>query len=233
MDKFVTITHSEKPSSSKIAMLGKTIKVKKLPSSVIVQQPKHTSSSSPAIIPKLEPKMEPKNMFATMVSNMKGGNSNTINVFTDGSCIQCAKNKKNRPAGYACVFPEYPQHNYAAKLEGPTKTNNRAEYMACIKAFEIASVIDPSRTMVLCVHTDSELMINSLTKWLPGWKAKGWKKADGSPVLNVDLLKIMDAEKQKRVTIFKHVKAHTGKTDWASIHNDMADKMAKSAALKS
>lgn len=154
-----------------------------------------------------------------------------INVFTDGSCIQSGKNKQNRPAGYACVFPEYPSFNYAAKLEGKEKTNNRAEYAACIMALKIANKIDPTHTNILYVHTDSELMINSLTKWLPGWKSKGWKKADGSPVKNVDLLKVLDESLKHRVVVFKHVRAHTGKTDWASLHNDLADRMAKKAAL--
>lgn len=154
-----------------------------------------------------------------------------INVFTDGSCIQSSKNKANRPAGYACVFPEYPSFNYSAKLEGKEKTNNRAEYTACIVAMNIANKIDPKKTSILYVHTDSELLINSLTKWLTGWKSKNWKKADGSPVKNVDLLKILDEHMKHRVVIFKHVKAHTGKNDWASIHNDLADRLAKKAAL--
>lgn len=154
-----------------------------------------------------------------------------INVFTDGSCIQTVKNKANRPAGYACVFPEYPSFNYAAKLEGKEKTNNRAEYSACIMAFKIADKIDTTQNSILYVHTDSELMINSLTKWLNGWKSKNWKKADGSPVKNVDLLKSLDELMKKRVVVFKHVKAHTGKNDWASFHNDLADRLAKKAAL--
>lgn len=154
-----------------------------------------------------------------------------INVFTDGSCIQSSKNKSNRPAGYACVFPEFPSYNYAAKLEGKEKTNNRAEYTACIVAMKIADKIDPDHSKMLYVHTDSELMINSLTKWLTGWKNKNWKKADGSPVKNVDLLKILDDQLKHRVVVFKHVKAHTGKSDWASIHNDLADRLAKKAAL--
>lgn len=156
-----------------------------------------------------------------------------INVFTDGSCIQSSKNKQNRPAGYACVFPEFPSFNYAAKLEGKEKTNNRAEYTACIMALKIANKIDPTHSSILYVHTDSELMINSLTKWVPGWKSKGWKKADGSPVKNVDLLKVLDELLKQRVVVFKHVRAHTGKADWASIHNDLADRMAKKAALSS
>jgi ribonuclease HI len=154
-----------------------------------------------------------------------------INVFTDGSCIQSSKNKSNRPAGYACVFPEYPSFNYSAKLEGKEKTNNRAEYTACIMAMKIANKIDPKYSSILYVHTDSELLINSLTKWLTGCKNKNWKKADGSPVKNVDLLKILDEHMKQRVVVFKHVKAHTGKTDWASIHNDLADRLAKKAAL--
>lgn len=156
-----------------------------------------------------------------------------INVFTDGSCIQSGskKNKANRPAGFACVFPEYPAFNYAAKLQGSEKTNNRAEYTACIAALSIAEKIDSKFERTVCVYTDSELMINSLTKWLPGWKVKGWKKADGSPVKNVDLLKSLDELLKQRTVIFKHVKAHTGKKDWMSVHNDMVDKMAKHAAL--
>lgn len=185
----------------------------------------NTSKSMMPNIPKNTPKKQIKGG-----SDHKNDN-HIINVFTDGSCIQSTKSKANRPAGYACVFPEFPSFNFAAKLEGKEKTNNRAEYTACITALRIADDIDPTNTKIVCVHTDSELMINSLTKWLNGWKNKGWKKADGSPVKNVDLLKILDEQLKHRVTIFKHVRAHTGKKDWASIHNDLADRLAKKAAF--
>lgn len=178
-------------------------------------------------------KITPKNSTNTGdVQLIKTPLTNTmINVFTDGSCINNSKNKKTKFAGYACVFPEYPQFNYYAKLDGPEKTNNRAEYSACIAAFKVADEIDPKREKILMVHTDSELMINSLTKWLPGWKAKNWKKADGSPVKNVDLLITLDNCMKKRVATFKHVRAHTGKKDWSSVNNDLADQLAKKAAL--
>lgn len=171
------------------------------------------------------------NLPATIPSSKSSPSPAIINVFTDGSCIQSGKKKADRPAGFACVFPEYPAYNFSAKLVGPEKTNNRAEFMACITAMKIANKIDTSSEKVLYVHTDSELLIKSLTLWLPGWKAKGWKKADGAPVKNVDLLKQLDDLTKTRVIVFRHVKAHTGKKDWASIHNDMADQMAKAAAL--
>lgn len=205
MDKFITVTQS----NMKMVNAGTTPnKIK-----TIKPVPSHTS----------------------VVSKEKSNNSNNqniINVFTDGSCIQGGKTKKqSRPAGYSCVFPEYPSYNHSAKLLGPEKTNNRAEFSACIAAFKIADQIDPKLQKLLYVYTDSELLINSVTKWLPGWKAKNWKKADGSPVKNIDLLKILDDAIKRRVVVFRHVRAHTGKKDWQSVNNDLADKLAKQAAL--
>jgi ribonuclease HI len=77
------------------------------------------------------------------------------------------------------------------------------------------------------------LMINTFQKWIPGWKARGWKKADGGEIKNLDLVKEIDEllSLNKRKLLFSYVKAHTGKQDWISIHNDMADKMAKEACL--
>jgi ribonuclease HI len=45
------------------------------------------------------------------------------------------------------------------------------------------------------------------------------------------LLKVLDELLKKRKVVFKHVRAHTGKKDWESINNDLADRMAKTAAF--
>lgn len=147
--------------------------------------------------------------------------------FTDGSCSD--QTKKKRTAGYAVVWPDYPDHDLALPLEGETITNNRAEYMALIQAAHIATVIDSSGMRPLTVYTDSELLINSVTKWLLGWKKNGWLKADKNPVANQDLLKQIDVLIHTRDIRFKHVKAHTGRTDWESRWNDVADQRAKAA----
>ena len=44
----------------------------------------------------------------------------------------------------------------------------------------------------LLVHCDSTYVINSVTKWMPGWKRRGWRKGDGKPVLNVEIMKALD-----------------------------------------
>ncbi|MFR4189548.1 MAG: RNase H family protein, partial [Corynebacterium variabile] len=76
--------------------------------------------------------------------------------------------------------------------------------------------------LVLC---DSQYVINSVTKWMPGWKKKGWKKRDGKPVLNVDLMKAIDAAMQGRRVRFEWVKGHAGHP-----MNEAADQRANAAA---
>jgi len=71
----------------------------------------------------------------------------------------------------------------------PHGTNNMGELMAVLDLLRSTAHRDEPLT-ILC---DSQYVINSLTKWLPGWKRKGWKKADGKPVQNVDLLQAIDA----------------------------------------
>lgn len=47
----------------------------------------------------------------------------------------------------------------------------------------------------LTICTDSQLIINSMTIWLEGWRRKNWIKSDKKPVLNVDLIKRLGIKK--------------------------------------
>src|SRR5664280_2809242 len=62
-------------------------------------------------------------------------------------------------------------------------TNNMGELMA------VLDLLRQTRGEELRVLCDSQYAINCCTKWIPGWKRRGWRKADRQPVLNVDLLK--------------------------------------------
>jgi ribonuclease HI len=145
-----------------------------------------------------------------------------INVFTDGSCIN--NGKKSAKAGFAVLFPESPEHNYASKLQSPC-TNNRAEFSACIKAIEICNIIDDQKPIK--IYTDSELLIKTMTKYIKAWKKNQWRKADNKPICNLDLVLELDALTENKQIIWNHVIAHTGKQDWISQMNDRVDKMAK------
>ncbi|NBO72552.1 MAG: hypothetical protein EBU66_20215 [Bacteroidetes bacterium] len=150
-----------------------------------------------------------------------------ITCFIDGSCTN--NGKLGAVAGYAAVFPDYPDYDISEPLTGKIQTNNRAEFTAFIRAAQQADVIDPSNNLVLDIYTDSELLVKSITKWLPGWKRSNFIKSDNKPVLNKDLLLTIDNIISKRKVKWNHVRAHTGKQDYASIYNDKADRLAKEA----
>ncbi|SDY58610.1 RNase HI [Tessaracoccus flavus] len=100
-------------------------------------------------------------------------------------------------------------------------TNNMGELMAVLDLLRSTAHLDePLR--ILC---DSQYVINSLTKWMPGWKRKGWKKGDGKPVLNVELMKDLDAAMRGRELEFEWVKGHAGHR-----MNEAADERARAAA---
>ena len=100
-------------------------------------------------------------------------------------------------------------------------TNNMGELMAVLDLLRQTRDADDD-LLVMC---DSQYVINALTKWLPGWKRKGWKKADGKPVLNVELLKDLDTELRGRRVTFEWVKGHAGHE-----LNEAADARARAAA---
>ena len=101
-------------------------------------------------------------------------------------------------------------------------TNNMGELMAVLDLLRQTASVPDEPLRVLC---DSQYVINSLTKWMPGWKRKGWRKGDGKPVLNVELFKELDRELAGRDVSFEWVKGHAGHA-----MNEAADARARAAA---
>jgi ribonuclease HI len=84
----------------------------------------------------------------------------------------------------------------------------------------------------VCIVTDSQLMLNSMTTWIAGWKRKGWKTAGGQPVKNQDLVKALEAEIGRHAEVRWHwVRGHeTGAAHAHKALNDRADRLAVAAA---
>lgn len=101
-------------------------------------------------------------------------------------------------------------------------TNNMGELKAVLDLFEATASRPEAKLRVYC---DSQYVINSLTKWMPGWKKKGWKKSDGKPVLNRELLEALDQALTGRDYEFIWVKGHAGHE-----LNEKADSLANGAA---
>ena len=138
----------------------------------------------------------------------------TITAAADGSALG-----NPGPAGWAW----YVNDDCWRAGGWPHGTNNQGELMAVLDLFRSTAHIPQEDLHILC---DSQYVINSVTKWMPGWKRKGWRKADGKPVLNVDILKDIDRELAGRKYTFEWVKGHAGHD-----LNEAADERARAVAI--
>lgn len=136
----------------------------------------------------------------------------TIVAAADGSALG-----NPGPAGWAW----YVDDTTWAAGGWPHGTNNQGELMAVIDLLDSTAHLDED-LRILC---DSQYVINAVTKWMPSWKRKGWRKADGSPVLNRELLERLDRAVQGRRYTFEWVKGHAGHA-----LNEAADVRARAVA---
>ena len=97
-------------------------------------------------------------------------------------------------------------------------TNNRMELTACLAVLERLQQL-PHRPG-LAIRTDSKYLIDGFSRWINGWKRKGWRTASGGAVLNRDLWEALDAARLPDVAL-QHVKGHSGDPD-----NERCDALA-------
>ncbi len=159
-------------------------------------------------------------------------------IYTDGACKN-NQNKNIRTAGCGVYFAENNNDlqidNISIKLEGSKQTNQVAELTACILAIE--KIVSLNVTEDIIIKTDSMYTINCINTWFEGWKKRGWKKADGKPVDNLELIKQLHNYVKTYNIKMCHVRAHKEEppkddpnyNDWYG--NMMADKLASEGAL--
>jgi ribonuclease HI len=142
-------------------------------------------------------------------------------VWTDGAC-----SGNPGPGGWAAIVVSA---DGTVELSGgePHTTNNRMEYTAALEGLR---ALPPGSHA--CIVTDSRLMLDSMTKWIKGWKRRGWKTAGGDPVKNQDLVRALDAEIARHAAVRWHwVRGHeTGAQHAHKALNDRADRLAVAAS---
>jgi len=136
----------------------------------------------------------------------------TITAAADGSALG-----NPGPCGWAWYIDE---SRWAAG-GSPHGTNNQGELRAVLELLQATAGTDEK----LVIECDSRYVIDSVTKWMPGWKRRGWRKSDGGPVLNRDLLEGIDEALRGRDVQFSWVKGHAGHP-----LNEAADERANAAA---
>jgi ribonuclease HI len=143
-------------------------------------------------------------------------------VWTDGAC-----SGNPGPGGWAAILVDPAGEHVELSGGEPHTTNNRMEYTAALEGLR---ALPPSSRV--CIVTDSRLMLDSMTKWIHGWKKRGWKTAGGDPVKNQDLVKALHAEIARHDAVRWHwVKGHeVGDAHAHKALNDRADRLAVAAA---
>jgi ribonuclease HI len=137
-------------------------------------------------------------------------------IWTDGAC------KGNPgPGGWAAILVRAGEAPVELSGGHPATTNNRMEFMAALEGLRALPAGGHA-----CVVTDSRLLLDSMTKWIAGWKRKDWKTAGGAPVKNQDLVKALEAELARHAQVRWHwVRGHAD-----DVLNDRADQLAVAAA---
>lgn len=106
-------------------------------------------------------------------------------------------------------------------VDGPhAVTNNRMELRAVIEALD--GLPDGETVEVV---SDSRYVIDALSKWIHGWRRKGWRTAAGEPVLNRDLIEAVDACARDLAVRWRWVRGHDGHAA-----NEIVDALAQCAA---
>ncbi|MFC0204315.1 ribonuclease HI [Novosphingobium soli] len=137
-----------------------------------------------------------------------------VDVFTDGAC------KGNPGPGGWGVLLRMGVHEKEMSGGEPNTTNNRMEMTAAIKALE--ALTEPCD---VTLHTDSKYVIDGITKWVHGWKKKGWVNASKQPVRNADLWHDLIEAAGRHKVQWEWVRGHSG-----HVENERVDKLASDAA---
>ncbi len=134
-----------------------------------------------------------------------------VTLYTDGAC-----SGNPGPGGWGAILI---YKDYKKEMSGGEKetTNNKMELTAAIEG--LSALKEKCRVKL---YSDSKYLIDGITKdWARSWRAKGWKKSDGKPALNVDLWeKILELDEYHEIE-YIWVKGHAGNP-----YNERCDRLA-------
>jgi ribonuclease HI len=136
-----------------------------------------------------------------------------VDLYTDGAC-----RGNPGPGGWGVLLIAGESRKELMGAESMT-TNNRMELTGAIQGLGALK-----RRCAVRLFTDSKYVMQGITEWLPGWKARGWRTAARQPVKNQDLWERLDSAVLEHDIQWHWVKGHAGNDG-----NEYADKLANLA----
>lgn len=137
-----------------------------------------------------------------------------VEIYTDGAC-----QGNPGPGGWAALLRFGEREREIGGREAYT-TNNRMELLAAIHGIE--ALRRPSRVRLV---TDSTYVRDGITRWIAGWKRRGWRTAGGQPVKNVDLWQRLDEARAAHEVEWEWTRGHRGHPE-----NERVDRRARAEA---
>ena len=140
-----------------------------------------------------------------------------VDIYTDGAC-----RGNPGPGGWGAILVYHGKEKELSGGEAST-TNNRMELMAAIAG--MSALREPCE---IVLTSDSKYLVDAINKgWLASWKRNGWRKADKSALLNVELWQKIDSLLEIHEVSFVWVHGHTGHP-----YNERCDALATAYADK-
>ncbi len=138
-----------------------------------------------------------------------------VDIYTDGAC---RKNPGVGGWGAVLVYRGVERELCGGEVQ---TTNNRMELTAVIEA--LSALREPCS---VTLTSDSKYVLDALRLgWAESWRRNGWRKADKSPALNVDLWERLLALMERHEVELVWVKGHDGHP-----YNERCDRLATAFA---
>jgi ribonuclease HI len=138
-----------------------------------------------------------------------------VSIYTDGAC-----EPNPGPGGWAALLRFGTQEKVLTGSD-PATTNNRMELTAALEAFRALK-----RPCQVDFYTDSEYLRRGITEWLPGWRARNWRRKGGA-LANLDLWQALDGAIRPHAVAWHWVRGHAGHPE-----NERVDQLARKAIFR-
>lgn len=145
-------------------------------------------------------------------------------VHADESCLGNGRDGQN-PGGAGALIEVEGSDGIVRRdlfISAPDTTNNRMALSGAIATFALLSR-KGNRCRVVYV-SDSEYLVKGMREWLPGWRARGWRRKGGA-IENLELWKALAQVSSDHAVTWRWTRGHAGDPK-----NEYADRLAVRAA---
>ncbi|MGD2070198.1 MAG: ribonuclease H [Gemmatimonadota bacterium] len=146
-----------------------------------------------------------------------------VHVHADESCLGNQFKGRANPGGAAGLVEVWTAGRWHRRdywVSASDTTNNRMAILSAIEALRLLT--RPCRVRFV---SDSQYLVKGMREWLPGWKARGWKRKKG-PIENLRYWKRLDGEAARHEVEWEWIRGHAGhpRNEYA---NDLAVRAAR------